>query len=179
MPKFSQIPTNASPALADFLIGVSAGAVDQKTTISALIALFSANIANNSVTPVKTARNIVRASGLRVSAFNTTSAVAVDVSSPGNTLSITTTGGALLVTYSTSYHNSTNTASFFVNVDGVATPFFQGSSGTRANTTNSIVIPGIAAGVHTVKIQASIPGGATFTLDLYEENTLMVQEIGN
>lgn len=179
MPKFSQIPTNASPALTDFLIAVTAGSVDQKSTIAAIAALISANLTAGSVTPPKQASNIQRATGLRVVAFTTTSASAVDVSAPGNTVSITTTGGALLIFYATAYHNSTNTATFYVNIDGVATQFFQGSRGSITNTSNMIKIPSIAAGAHTVKIQVSIPGAATFTLDLYEENTLLVQEIGN
>lgn len=53
MPKFSQVPTNASPALTDFLLGVSSGNVDQKTTLAIIAALVSANLTNNVITSSK------------------------------------------------------------------------------------------------------------------------------
>jgi hypothetical protein len=51
--KFSQIPTNPAPALTDFLIGVSSGNVDQKTTLSALAAIFGANLPNDIISLLK------------------------------------------------------------------------------------------------------------------------------
>ena len=49
MPKFSQITTNASPATSDFVIGVTAGGVDDKITLAQLAALVSANITAGAV----------------------------------------------------------------------------------------------------------------------------------
>lgn len=51
MPKFSQIPTNNSPAAGDFLIGVSSGGVDQKTTLTGV---------KNAILPQRTRRVIMQ-----------------------------------------------------------------------------------------------------------------------
>lgn len=44
MPKFSQITANASPALADSVVGVTAGSVDYLATLQAIQTLLLANI---------------------------------------------------------------------------------------------------------------------------------------
>lgn len=41
MPIFQQIPTNNSPALGDFIIGVSAGGVDQKTPLDKVLSILN------------------------------------------------------------------------------------------------------------------------------------------
>ena len=46
MPKFSQIPANPSPVVGDYVIGHTAGNVDDKITIGQLAALVSANLSS-------------------------------------------------------------------------------------------------------------------------------------
>jgi hypothetical protein len=41
MPKFSQIPTNNSPVLGDYIVGVSAAGVDQKTPLSKVLSVLN------------------------------------------------------------------------------------------------------------------------------------------
>lgn len=53
MPKFSQVPTNATPSISDFALGVSAAAVDQKSTWAVIAALLSGNLTANSINSSK------------------------------------------------------------------------------------------------------------------------------
>lgn len=53
MPKFSQIATNASPAIGDYMIGVTSGNVDMKITLAQLAALISTNLTDNTIAASK------------------------------------------------------------------------------------------------------------------------------
>lgn len=110
-------------------------------------------------------------------AFTTTSGSAVDIT--GMTKTITTKGGGLVCFFCLPIKVSTNTASIYLVVDGVIIYTFQTSTLSTLYIPNLFKVDGLTAGSHTVKLQCSIPGGATFTCQIYESGALALFEVGN
>jgi hypothetical protein len=110
-------------------------------------------------------------------AFTGTSAGAADIT--GMTKSITTKGGGLLVFFCLPIKVSTNTATIYLVVDGIVKGTFQTSTLTTLYIPNLMKVDSLSAGAHTVKLQYSIPGGATFTCQIYESGVMTLVETGN
>lgn len=172
--KFSQISINNSPATTDYAVGVSSGGVDQRSTWAAIAALI---LATKSVTPDKLSTPFQALSYFFASAFTGTSGTSADIT--GMTKTITTLGGGLMVFFCLPVKVSTNTATISLVVDGVAKTSFQTSTLTTLYIPNLFKVDGLSAGSHVVKLQYSIPGGATFTCQQYESGVMTLFEVGN
>lgn len=175
--KFSQIAIQASPTTTDYAVGVSSGNVDQRSTWGVIAALISANLTTKSVTPDKVSTPFQALSYFFNPAFTGTSASQVDIT--GMTKTITTLGGGLMVFFCIPVKVSTNTATIYLVIDGVTKTSFQTSTLTTLYIPNLYKVDGLSAGSHTVKLQYSIPGGATFTNQQYESGVLTLFEVGN
>lgn len=143
------------------------------------LAIINRHLGAGAVTPNKQTTPTAGSYTLRTGDFTTTSGSPVDITGGSLSQSITTNGGKLFGMFFMSAQVSTNTAQFYVTVDtGTPKAIHQFSRTAASYFCVPFVIDGIAAGAHTVKIQVSIPGGATFTGNIYEGQGMSLIEIG-
>lgn len=143
------------------------------------LAILNRHIANASVKQNKLITPTAGSTTLRTSNFTTTSSSPVDITGGSLSQSITTNGGKIFGLLYLSANVSTNTAQLYVTVDaGSPKAVHQFSRTSASYFAIPFILDSIAAGAHTVKVQVSIPGGATFTANIYEGQGMSLIEIG-